>query len=123
MVKLQPGVLVSFFDSLKDLLRELATKLTAITAAVTPASAAFGSVQTNATGTNWTTLTSSTAKRVTLLNETGTDIDIRLNGAGTTITVSDNQGIELGGLTNANQIGVRRVDTSNTQVTLKYVVN
>lgn len=77
------------------------------------------SAQTAATGTNYTLFASTTCKQVTLVNDTGTAIEFRQDAAGVAIPIADSDRYTIFGLTNANQIGVRRKDTSNTQVVVK----
>jgi hypothetical protein len=75
------------------------------------------SVTTSATGTNWTAFASQACKQLTICNDTGTNLEFRQGGAGAGMRVLDGTYYTFFGLTNANQLEVRRVDTSNTQVT------
>ena len=86
---------------------------------VTPSMSTGGnlSVQTAATGTNWTAFASQECKQLTISNDTGTKLEVRQNGAGVGLRIMDNTYYTFFGLTNTNQLSVRRVDTSNTQVT------
>lgn len=86
-----------------------------------PAMASGGniSVQTNATGTTYTAFTSQACKQLTLVNNTGTTIEFRQGGAGVAVPVFDKAAFTIFGLTNTNQIDIRRTDTSNTQVTIQ----
>jgi hypothetical protein len=88
----------------------------------TVTASSFGTVQTANPGTNYATLTSAACRAVTLLNTTGTDLEVRRGGAGAAFPVQDGMGYTFEGLTNANELSVRRVDTSNTQVTATYEV-
>jgi hypothetical protein len=72
--------------------------------------------QTAATGTNWTAFAAQACAQLTIVNDSGTKIEVRQGGAGVAIPVRDGATYTLFGLTNANQIDVRRSDTSNTQV-------
>lgn len=76
------------------------------------------SVQTAATGTNWTAFASQALKQLTVSNQTGTNLEFRQGGAGVGFIVPNISIFTFFGITNANQIEVRRVDTSNTQVTV-----
>lgn len=85
-------------------------------------SAAFGSVQTAADGTSWTALASAACKQVPLYNDTGTTLLIRRGGAGTEFPHVDGTYITYRGLTNADQLEVKRQDESTTQVTAYYEI-
>ncbi len=75
------------------------------------------SVQTAATGTNYTAFASQVCCQLTLVNNTGTTIEFRQGGAGVAVPVFDQSFYTIFGITNANQISIRRTDTGNTQVT------
>ena len=76
------------------------------------------SVTTAATGTNWTAFASQTLKQLTVSNQTGTNIEFRQGGAGVGFIVPSGAVFTFFGITNANEIGARRTDTGNTQVTI-----
>jgi hypothetical protein len=84
----------------------------------TASSASILALTTAATGTNWTAFGSSACVALDLVNNTGTTIEYRRGGAGNTIPILSGSSRLIVGITNANSIEVRRVDTSNTQVTL-----
>lgn len=88
---------------------------------VTPEMSSGGnlSVQTAATGANWTVIGAQACKQLTLVNNTGTKIEFRQGGAGVGVVVFDQSGFTIYGITNANQIEIRRVDQANTQVTVQ----
>lgn len=73
-------------------------------------------VTTAAVGTNWTAFASQACKQLTVSNQSGTVIEFRHGGAGAGFQVPSGAFYTFYGLTNANQIEARRVDTSNTQV-------
>jgi hypothetical protein len=75
------------------------------------------SVQTSATGTNWVSLSSQACVKLTISNQTGTSLEVRQDGAGVGFVLPTGLVFTFEGITNANQLSVRRVDTSNTQVT------
>lgn len=75
------------------------------------------SVQTAATGTNWTAFSSQALKQLTVSNQTGTTIEFRQGGSGVGFQIPSGSFYTFFGLTNANQLEARRVDTSNAQVT------
>ena len=76
------------------------------------------SAQTNATGTNWTAFASQACKQLTVSNQTGTTLEFRQGGAGVGFRVPAEAFYTFFGISNANSLEVRRVDTSNTQVTV-----
>ena len=75
------------------------------------------SVQTDAAGANYTALSGQACKQVTIINDTGTKLQVRQGASGATVTIFDQAAFTFFGITNANQLQVRRKDTSNTQVT------
>lgn len=85
----------------------------------TYASVTAVSVATNATGATWTVFGSNACVAFDLVNDTGAAIEYRRNGAGVSITVPAGSARLITGITNTNQIGVRRVDVANTVVTVK----
>jgi hypothetical protein len=76
------------------------------------------SLQTNATGTTYTAFGSQVCKQLTVSNQTGTTLEFRQGATGVAFQIPTGTFYTFFGLTNANQIDGRRVDTSNTQVTL-----
>jgi hypothetical protein len=76
------------------------------------------SVQTAAAGTNWTTFQEVRASRITVSNQTGTTIEIRQDGAGVGFQIPTGAFFTFFILGLTSQLQVRRVDTSNTQVTI-----
>lgn len=87
---------------------------------VLPSMASGGNIsaQTAATGTNWTAYGSQACKQLTLSNQSGTTIEVRQGGGGVGLQIPTGAFYTFFGITNANQLEVRRVDTSNTQVTI-----
>ena len=73
-------------------------------------------VTTGADGTTFVTLVDRPCRHVTIGNNTGTKIEIQQDGTGVGFPVFDQTYFTLYGLSNASQIGVRRVDQSNAQV-------
>lgn len=89
----------------------------------TPVMVASGnsSVQTAATGTNWTALGLDTkCEQVTIVNDTGTKLEVRQGGTGTGLRILDQSVYTLYAVGNLTNLEVRRVDTSNTQVTATF---
>lgn len=78
----------------------------------------FLTAQTAATGSNWTAFGDKDCRQLTIANNTGTTVEVRQDAAGAAFPVFDRTYITLFGIDNASQIGVRRVDVSNSQVTV-----
>lgn len=76
-------------------------------------------VQTNATGATFNALPNHTAKTCTVINTTGTAIDVQY-GSGEFVTLPDQSGNTFRGLTNTNGLKVRRTDLSGTQVNVRF---
>ena len=85
------------------------------------AGAGIGTVTTSATGTTYVPIaTSGPANKVDLMNTSGTAIEVRLGGTGSTFQVASGVGYTLTGLKALSQVEVRRADSSGTQVTFSY---
>lgn len=91
------------------------------TIAVAPQMASGGniSVATNATGSTYNAFSSQACKQLTIVNDTGFDIEFQQGGSGVAIPIFDGSSFTIFGISNVNSIGVRRKDTSNTPVTVK----
>jgi hypothetical protein len=76
------------------------------------------SVQTAATGTNYTAFASQVCKQLTLSNQSGVTIEVRQGAAGVGLQIPTGAFYTFFGITNATQLDVRRFDTQNTQVTI-----
>lgn len=96
---------------------------------VKPGSAAVTAivqVQTNATGTNYSAFESAACSSLTICNgaRSAVPIEVRFAAATTrTIEIPVNGVMTFVGLSNANELEVRRADTSNTQVYVKALAN
>jgi hypothetical protein len=84
-----------------------------------PASVTILNLTTNSTGTTWTAFTSQVCQSVDLTNDTGVTIEYRRNGAGSSMRIPSGSARLILGVSNANQIEVRRADTSNSQVVVQ----
>jgi hypothetical protein len=88
---------------------------------VTPINfASHNEVATDVVGANFVLLNAAGCQQATILNNTGVDLEVQRNGAGVTLPVLDGSFWTFRGITNANQIGVRRMDLVGTPVTVKY---
>jgi hypothetical protein len=76
------------------------------------------SITTAATGTNWTAFSSQTCNSLDIVNTSSVAIEYRRGAAGNSMTILSGSSRLVVGISNANQIDVRRVDTSNTQITI-----
>lgn len=96
------------------------TELRASAVGVVPQMASGGnmSVQTAATGSTYTAFASQACKQLTIVNDSGTTVLFQQGGTGVGVPVLDGTAFTIFGITNANQIGLKRKDDSNTQVTL-----
>jgi hypothetical protein len=90
--------------------------------AVMPVSSASGynSAQTSATGATFVALTDQVAGSVTIINNTGTTLEVSKDGGTTKIQVPTAASFCVNFISNANQVSIRRADTSNSQVTVYY---
>ena len=84
------------------------------------AGSANDSIQTAATGSNFTALNTRVCRRVFIVNDTGSDLEVQQDGAGVALPIFSGTERQFQGIQNANQLAVRRVDQSNTQLTVKY---
>ena len=76
------------------------------------------SVTTAATGTNYTAFTSQECNSLDIVNTSSVAIEYRRGATGNSMTILSGSSRLVVGITNANQIDVRRVDQSNTQITI-----
>lgn len=82
-------------------------------------SATILGLTTAATGTNWTAFASQACSALDIVNNTGVTVEYRRGAAGTAMQIPTGAARMVIGITNANQIDMRRTDTANTQVTLQ----
>ncbi len=75
------------------------------------------SLTTFTTGTNWTAFEATPAKQLSVVNASGTSLDVRRN-EGAALTIPTGFGWQFRGITDASQISVRRTDQSNSPVTV-----
>lgn len=80
-------------------------------------------LQSNATGTTYNTFGSQACNQLTIINDTGVDLEFRAGGAGSTFIIWAYTTITIAGLANANEVGYRRKDTNNAQVNVAAVWN
>lgn len=74
---------------------------------------------TDAVGTNFVAFGSLACEILEVVNDTGTDLEYRRGGAGSTMIITTGQTRQIRGITNANAISFKRKDSSNTQVTVR----
>lgn len=87
---------------------------------VLPSMASGGnlSLTTAVVGSNYTAFTSQVCKQLTVSNQAGVMLEVQQGGAGASLQIPSGTFYTFFGITNANQLGVRRLDTSNTPVTV-----
>jgi hypothetical protein len=81
-------------------------------------SATILSLTTAATGSNYTAFAITTCQSLDIVNTSSVAIEYRRGGAGNAMTILSGSSRLVVGITNANEIDVRRVDQSNTQITI-----
>jgi len=83
-------------------------------------SATLVSKATNATGSTWQAFDSQACDRLDIYNDTGVDIEWSYSpgSASLKVKIAAGGGHKVPGITNANQVMIRRVDQSNTPVTV-----
>lgn len=81
-------------------------------------SATILSLTTAATGSNYTAFSSQTCQSLDIVNTSSVAIEYRRGATGNAMTILSGSSRLVVGITNANEIDVRRVDQSNTQITI-----
>ena len=89
-----------------------------VSGSVTPVLTAGGhiSATTAASGTGYTAFGGQACKQITICNGSGIDIGVTVGGAGVEVPVFAGTYMTFFGITNTNQLSVRRVDTGTVQV-------
>lgn len=77
------------------------------------------SLTTATTGGSYTAFANTPCIALDIVNNTGTTIEYRRGATGTAMQIPTGSARMVIGITNANQIDIRRTDASNTQVTLQ----
>ena len=77
------------------------------------------SVATNATGATYNAFASQVCKNLTIVNDTATALEVQQGGSGVALPIPVGATFKFEGITNSNQLGVRRADQSATPVTVK----
>jgi hypothetical protein len=77
------------------------------------------SATTDASGSAYVAFASNVCDALDIVNTTGAAIEYIRNGTGPSMVIPDKTGRLVTGISNANEISVRRVDLSTTQVDLK----
>ena len=76
------------------------------------------SVTTAATGSNWTAFSSQACNALDIVNSSSVAVEYRRGATGNAMTILSGSARLVVGIANANEVEVRRVDQSNTQVTI-----
>ena len=77
------------------------------------------SVQTAANGTDFIAFPNLGAEMLDITNDTGADLEYKRNNAADSFPILAGQSRLITGITNANQVSIRRTDTAATQVKVK----
>lgn len=77
------------------------------------------SLSTSVAGGTFVSFGSQVCTVLDIVNDTGADLEYRRGGAGDTVKIQSGTGRKVYGISNADQISLRRVDVSNTPVTVK----
>lgn len=75
-------------------------------------------LQSQATGTNYSTFPDIKCHQLTIVNDTGTKLWVRQDGVDPPLPIPDGQSYPFFGIANANELSFKRADSSNTQVTI-----
>jgi len=76
------------------------------------------SLTTSATGATFNAFSSQACNSLDIVNTSSVAIEYRRGATGSAMTILSGSSRLIVGITNANQIDVRRVDQSNTQITI-----
>jgi hypothetical protein len=89
-----------------------------VSGSVTPVLTSGGhiSATTAVSGTGYTAFGAQACKQLTICNGSGVDIGVTVGGAGVEVPVFTGTYMTFFGITNANQLSIRRVDTATVQV-------
>lgn len=79
-----------------------------------------GTVSTDSNGSTWVTLPSGACRAVDLVNSSDAAIAYRRNGGGESMVVLPLSSRGIVGVTNSNQIQIRRLDQANTVTTIYF---
>ncbi|NJO65021.1 MAG: hypothetical protein HC836_45000 [Richelia sp. RM2_1_2] len=82
------------------------------------ATVTISTLSTNVTGTAFALFSSASCTHLEIINLTGTTIEYQRGGSGSAFPIPSGSSRLIVGITNANQIGIRRVDQSATVVSI-----
>lgn len=94
----------------------LAALAAVLTVKTTVISAGNVLVATANPGTNYATFGAQVCTRLIIVNTSGVTIEVMQGGVGVALPIPNNAAFTFEGITNANQLSVRRVDLSNVPV-------
>lgn len=80
---------------------------------------AITNLTTSSAGTAFTAFGFLACELLTVINDTGTDLEFRRGGAGASMVILAGQTYQIRGITNANQISFKRKDSATTQVLVR----
>lgn len=95
-------------------------RVAVVSGAGSAATATIATVATNATGANWQAFASAACTSMDIVNSASAAVDIeyRRGGSGSSIVIPAGTARAIIAIENADEIEVRRVDQSNTTVTI-----
>lgn len=82
------------------------------------AGATILSCATAVNGANWTAFEPHACRQMSVVNNSGADLEFRRGGAGLALPILNRMAYLILGITDANQISIRRIDQSDEQAVL-----
>jgi hypothetical protein len=80
-----------------------------------------GSCQTSAVGSTAVPLGDRDANEVTIINRSGTSIDVKTANSSVFVPIADGAAVTLGLAANLAEVQLKRTDESNTQVVVHFI--
>lgn len=102
------------------LIKDLITELLRVSKGGTTS---FNEKQTSNVGSNYVQLDALSCYKITFINNSNRVIEVIKNSLGVSALVLSGQYVTIEGITNANQLSIRRQDQNNQQLTIKYILN
>lgn len=113
------ATLAGYLDGVEGGLGTLSGKLDLVPTTLPRTGAAtIMDCETAAAGATWAVFANQACTCLSLVNNSGQDLEYRRGGAGKALPLLNRMAYLVVGITNANQVSIRRIDQSNTQVTL-----
>ncbi len=87
-------------------------------AVITPEMSDGGHISVSISGAPFVTFASTLCKQLTIVNNSGVDIEVQQDAAGANLPIINGTAYPFYGLSNASQLGVRRIDQVATAKTI-----